>query len=181
MEPIVYLVTPVGELKEPDYARAYSLELRRMWNVTSAGFDALQFETMNYEASELLRSRPTPVTYVHNIIAQGHTNRGQLLGSPLGAGAAAGSSINWSRYSATGRTTISLERNVRQEDGTFYYSGVVDPRSNDVSQALKFERVKFLRSIDLTAGGAMVREFDRNFTNDAWNLNATVTARYHLK
>lgn len=137
-----------GSLQEPDYTRAYSLGLRRSWNVTTSGFDAFHFELMNYEASQIQRYRTDDVNYVHNLIRQGHTNRGQLLGSPLGPGASAGSSLSWNRYTTHGRTTIAWDRVVSQESGSFFETGIVNPHSVDVSHALSVERVSFAGLFD---------------------------------
>jgi hypothetical protein len=49
-----------------------------------------------------------------------------------------------------------------------------------VSHALGIELVTFLRSIDLTSEVTLVREFNRDFTYDAWNLNARIEARYRI-
>jgi hypothetical protein len=166
--------------QEPDHARTYSLGLRKVFHIQSDRFDAFHFELMNYQLPPLARLlRGEGVIYAHLAIPQGHTNRGQLLGSPLGVGSAAGSSLGWNRYSAHGMTSVTWQRVVSQESGTFYNYGVLNPRSSDVSHSLAVERVVFLRSFDLTSGVTVTREFNRDFTNDAWNLNALLLARFH--
>ncbi len=168
-------------IQEPDFTRAYSLGLRKAFNKTPDGFSAVHFELMNYQLPELARYRGDGITYTHNGIPQGQTNRGQLLGAPLGVGTAAGSTLGWDRYDARGRTTFAWERVVSQERGLYFKTGVVDPRAEDVSHALRVQRVTFLRSLDLTSGVTLVRDLNRNFQNDAWNLNAILEVRYPLR
>lgn len=65
--------------------------------------------------------------------------------------------------------------------GTFYYNGIVNSRSIDVSHATRLERVMFLSSMDITSGATLVREFNRDFRLDTWNLNALIEARFRLR
>jgi hypothetical protein len=168
-------------MQEPDHSRTYSLGLRKTLRSSPAGFEALNFELMNYQLPTLARTgRGEGLIYTHGALHQGHTERGQLLGSPLGPGAAAGSTLSWSRYTPNGRWTAALERTVSQEIGNFYTTGILNPKSSDVSHALRFEKLTFLRSLDLTTGLTLVREFNRDFRRDAWNLNGIVTAAYRI-
>lgn len=168
-------------VQEPDHDRTYSVGLRKVLRRTADSFNAFRFELMNYQLPTLARlGRGEGAIYLHSILVQGHTNRGQLLGSSLGVGAAAGSTFGWDRYTRNGRVSIVWERAVPQDSGTFYLGGNVNPRSTDVSHTLRFERVVFLRAMDLTSGAGITREFNRDFRRDEWNLNALVQARYRI-
>lgn len=39
----------------------------------------------------------------------------------------------------------------------------------------------FLSSMDVTSGATLVREFNRDFRLDTWNLNALIEARFRLR
>jgi hypothetical protein len=169
-------------MQEPDHSRTYSLGLRKAFHIQENAFDAIHVELMNYQVPTLAREgRGEGGIYIHGGIRQGHTNGGQLLGAPLGVGAAAGSTLGWDRYGEHGRTSLTWQRIVSRESGTFFTTGVIDPKSSDVSHALGVERVQFLSRMDLSSALMLVREFNRDFTHDAWNLNARVEARLRLR
>jgi len=68
---------------------------------------------------------------------------------------------------------------VRQEDGIFYVNGVQNPQSSDVQVGLGAERVRYLSHLELSTGANLIRELNRDFKTNTWNLNAIVGIRYH--
>ena len=139
----------------------------------------LRMEVVNYQEPGLARDRVEGGIYVHSTLRQGHTNRGQLLGASAGAGWAAGSTIAWTRYASSGRTTFSLRRIVRDQRGDFQTTGVFDPRSSDVIIAAGAERMKQGRRADIGASVQLMRDLNRNFSTDVSNLNLQLTTRLH--
>ena len=111
---------------------------------------------------------------------QGHTNRGQLLGSDAGVGSGGGSLIAWDRYDRRGSTSIGWTRTIREQNGSFYITGVTDPRANDVQNAVAFLRTRYLGNAEFTTGVTVVREFNRDLEADAWNMNLVVGFRLGL-
>jgi hypothetical protein len=111
---------------------------------------------INYELPTLARNRGEGGIYIHSLLLQGHTNRGQLLGSDAGVGSGGGSVVAWD---------------------SFYVTGVTDPRANDVQNTLTFQRVRYVRTAELTTGVTLVREFNRDFQADAWNMNLLIGFR----
>jgi hypothetical protein len=130
-------------IQEPDHSRTYGLGIRKVLSVDSAHLTAFRAEMINYESPTLARNRSEGLIYVHGILLQGHTNRGQLLGSDTGVGSGGGSLIAWDRYDKRGATSIGWTRTIREQNGSFYITGVTDPRANDVQNALTFARVLF--------------------------------------
>ena len=116
--------------------------------------------------------------YVHGLIRQGHTNKGQLLGADAGVGVGAGSILAVDRFTPDARWTASWTRIVRRENGDYTLVGIRNPRSIDVSHALGIERSAVMQGFELTTGLTFVREFNRDFRRDATNVNALVSARY---
>ena len=167
-------------IQEPDHSRIYSLGIRKVVSVDSAHLTAFRAEMINYELPTLARNRGEGGIYVHSLIRQGHTNRGQLLGSDAGVGTGGGSVIAWDRYDRRGSTSISWTRTIREQNGNFYSSGITDPRASDVQNALTFARVRYLGNGEFTTGVTMVREFNRDFQADAWNMNLAVGFRLGL-
>jgi hypothetical protein len=65
---------------EPDHSSAYILGFRRAWRTADA-VRAVTLESANGRFSHVNRLHGQPVPYVHNVIREGHTHRGQTLGS----------------------------------------------------------------------------------------------------
>jgi hypothetical protein len=70
---------------EPDHASGYMLGLRTAWG-DSSKISAFTLELTNGGISHLVRVRTQAEMYVHTPVAEGHTNRGQLLGSSAALG-----------------------------------------------------------------------------------------------
>jgi hypothetical protein len=166
-------------IQEPDHSRAYGLGLRKVVSADSARLSAIRVESINFQLPTLGRNRGEGGIYVHGTIPQGHTSRGQLLGADAGVGTGAGFMLAWDRFSQHGRSTYTLTRTVRQEDGSFYVNGVQNPQSSDVQVGLGAERVRYLSHLELSTGANLIRELNRDFKTNTWNLNAIVGIRYH--
>jgi hypothetical protein len=167
--------------QEPDHARVYTLGARKVFQSRSDNLTAGRFEVMNFQLPQLSRYRGEGEIYVHGLIRQGHTNKGQMLGADVGVGTGAGSVMAVDRFTPTGRWTASWSRVVRRENGDYLVLGVRSPRSMDVSHALGFETTRFMNGFDVDAGVTLVHEFNRDFKRDANNLNALVGVRYLLR
>jgi hypothetical protein len=168
-------------LQEPDHSRTYGLGLRKVVSVDSAHLTAFRAEMINYEMPTLGRNRGEGGIYIHSTILQGHTNRGQLLGSDTGVGAGGGSLIFWDRYDRRGSTSVGWTRTIREEVGTFYLSGVSNPHSNDVANALTFSRARYFGLGELSTALTAVREYNRDLAGNAWNMNVVVGVRLGVK
>jgi hypothetical protein len=166
--------------QEPDHSRAYSLGASKVFSKDAESMTAGRFEILNFQLPQLARYRGEGEFYIHGLIRQGHTYKGQLLGANAGAGTGAGSVTAIDHYSKTGSWTASWHRIVNQENGNFAALGIQAPRSIDVSHALGFEMTRFMGPFDLNGGLTLVRDFNRNFKSDATNLNAIVGVRYNL-
>jgi hypothetical protein len=166
--------------QEPDHSRAYSLGIRKVFSVAQDQMTAGRIEILNFQLPQLSRYRGEGEMYVHGLIRQGHTYKGQLLGADAGVGTGAGSVMAVDRFTREGRWTASWTRIVRREDGEFSTIGIRSPRSIDVSHALGFENTRTFHEMELTGGLTLVREFNRDFKRDATNLNAQFGVRYLL-
>lgn len=166
--------------QEPDHSRAYTIGARKVFSVSPDKLTAGRIEILNFQLPQLTRYRGEGEMYVHGLIRQGHTYKGQMLGSDAGVGTGAGSVMAVDRFTRDGRWTASWTRIVRREDGTFAEIGIRSPRSIDVSHALGFENTRTFREMELTGGLTLVREFNRDFKRDATNLNAQFGVRYLL-
>ena len=162
-----------------DHEREYMLGFQKTLRVTSKSVDVLRAELVNFQEPGLARDRDEAGIYVHAILRQGHTNRGQLLGASPGVGWAAASTIAWSRYSPGGRTTATLRRIVRDQRGDFETTGIIDPRGNDVIVAAGIERSWQRSHLDFGAKVELMQNYNRNFSRDVPNANLQLTTRLH--
>jgi hypothetical protein len=167
-------------LENLDHDREYMLGFQKVLATRAGGLDVLRAELINYQLSTLALIRGGEgAVYLHGILRQGHTNRGQLLGASPGVNAAAASTLAWTRYSRTGKTSFTFRRIVRDQEGNYYTTGVITPRGSDVLIAAGFEKMRYGRVVDLGAKIEAMDELNRNFVRDAGNLNLQLTARLH--
>lgn len=168
-------------IQEPDHARSYALGLRRVMRIRGDRLDGITVELINFQLPHLARTlRGEGEIYAHGVIRQGHTHRGQLLGADVGVGAASGFMARWDSYRPSGRRSVTARRIVRQERGTFHETGIEDTRPSDVLYALEAEAMRHVRSVEVTAGAALMRNLNRNFSDGAWNLSTFVRAQLPL-
>ena len=168
--------------QEPDHSRFYNVGFRKVFSLSSQSMTAARFELINFQVPQLIRApRGEGEIYIHGVIRQGHTNRGQLLGANVGVGAAAGSTLAIDHYTQTGRWTLMWQRDLNQENGTFPAYGAREPHTMDVSHSLGLEVTRLIRGFDITTGLTFVRDFNRDFATDAANINAIVGVRYNVR
>lgn len=162
---------------EPDHGGASRLVgLRKMW---LNGY-ALRAEAINYEAPQLTRFRPEGAVYIHYVLRQGHTVKGQPLGADVGLGSGAASTIAVDHYTALGRTSIGWERSVAHERGSFYVTDIPRSEPPDVLHTISLETVRFRNALDLTGKLNLAMDLNRNFRSDVFNLNFQVGTAYHF-
>lgn len=164
-------------IQEPDHQRSYMVGLAKAFISRSGRLHAIRGELINFQIPGMARTRNQGSVYLHTKVRQGHTNRGQLLGAPVGVDAAAGSSITWDSYSSGGRWSLRWARTTARERGGFYRTEQQTERAIDATHELDASRVFFTRLGDLSIGGALVRELNRNFQDDAWNFQTRFGVR----
>jgi hypothetical protein len=165
--------------QDPDHEREYMVGFQKTFDKAPGRLQVLKLEILNYQLPTVSRVRDEGAIYLHSILRQGHTNRGQLLGASAGISAAAASVLEWSRYSTAGRTSFYLRRIVRSERGDYVANAMVDPRGSDVIVAGEAERMRFGRLADVGVKAGIMQNYNRNYTKDVANLNVQVTARVH--
>lgn len=154
--------------QEPDHGGASRmLGIRRMWQ---SGY-ALRAEAINFEEPQIARKRGEGSVYLHSVLRQGHTNRGQLLGADVGVGSGAGSTIAVDRYTSNGSTTWEWTRSIGHERGIYYLTGTELPRDKDVLHTLSFERLDFRGRVDVRTKVSLTADLNRNFQSDVYNVN----------
>jgi hypothetical protein len=162
----------------PEDLSGYLVGLSRAWRPSAERAVVLRGEVMNTETSHWQRTNRGPVSiplYRHSTLQQGHTHRGQLLVSPFGYGGAA-SVLGVDYYHPGGRWTAEWQRGLRGERRQ-----APGDRDMDVVQSITLDALLFLAGrLDLTARVAGMYNKNRNFRDDAFNLNAAVGFRWGL-
>lgn len=132
---------------EPDHSSAFGLGFRKAWQTSSGSVRTLTLETANGRISHLVRRREEALIYTHFTLVEGHTERGQILGSPAvfgGAGYAAG----WTTRSATaGWSVMARSENTAQN----HEGGTWDGQPVGV-HSLEVSRLWIRGTTELTAG-----------------------------
>jgi hypothetical protein len=159
-------------LLEPDHDTAYELGLRKVWRRDASSFAALRAELVSGEASHLQRARRQEPFYIHARMRQGHTERGQILGTPAAYGGSA-STLALDLYHRAGRWTVDWERTSQQREGSFLETGEIE--QPDVRHALGGEALFFRGRWEATVALAALYEFNRNFADDAFATRASIS------
>ena len=166
-------------LLEPDHNSGYMLGLRSAWALDSGRMLGVRGEVLNAARSHLFRARRQEPFYVHSVTRQGHTERGQILGSPA-AYDGAGSTLALDLYDPRGRVTASWTRLFRQDEVDLAQPDSVLPSPLDVTHALGVNALLFAGRFDVTAGVTGVYEFNRYEAGNAFNLNVVLGLRAPL-
>ena len=160
---------------EPDHSAAYTLGFQKAWTRSDGRMVVLRGEVLNARRSHLLEVRRQPRFYQHASTRQGHTLRGQVLGAPDARGGAA-AMLALDAYAPGGRWTVRWSRAQRRErDSDGDVAGAADAYTT-----LGAERLWFLPFAEVTASLTGAWEVNRDFGDDAFNLNAQFALRARL-
>lgn len=159
---------------EPDHARTYALGFRRSFRTDSARMTVFSAEVFSAALSPLAKNRGEGEIYIHSLIRQGHTQRGQLLGADIGPGAGSAARIALDRYARNGRLSAFLSRRVARPSGTFYQTGQVTRGAPGLSYAAGAEGVRFGARADWTARAYVSRMGKSGFAAAPWGVSAQV-------
>lgn len=163
---------------EPDRKAGYMLGGRRVWRSGSTLF-SLRAEWVDTQRNNLNQGRETGYFYRHSRVPQGHTVRGQLLGSPAGKGGG-GSVLALDGYTARGRWSVDWTRTRVAGPTRAEAFAVEDPTGVDVVQSLGGEVLWFRGGFDLLASVRGSLELNRHFADDVFNLHASLGVRLGL-
>jgi hypothetical protein len=164
---------------EPDHEATVNMGFRKAW-LSRGGMRVLRGEVFNYEAPAGDRTREEGRVYLHGVLRQGHTNRGQLLGSEVGAGTGGAQTVAFDRYTTSGRLTAFVSRVVTHEVRTFYRSGAAAGNTVDEINSIGVEGLRFIGPFDVMARLVLAVDLDRNFLADRANGNFVLGVRQNF-
>ena len=163
-------------LLEPDHQSAYLVGLAKVWRPDDSRFVELRGEVLNAQPSHLSRVRSQGVFYYHTRVRQGHTHRGQLLGSPAVYGGA-GSTVAVNVLDRGGRWSLAWSRELRADDAPVMWGYGSTSRGVDALHSLSGEAVRFRGPWELAAGVAGTYDHNRDFARNAFNANLSFSIR----
>ncbi len=157
-------------ISEPDHISAYTLGLMRVF--PAAATDALmslRVEFTNSRVTDIAGGRGENLFYEHSPIDQGHTQYGQLLGSPMVRGGGGGT-IAIDRYTHDGRVTLSFTRidEAGEQEGGL---------GTGAMSALMLDILRFHRGWDLSGQFGVVFDTGVQSSTDRTQLHASFGVR----
>lgn len=166
-------------LLNPDHSSGYLLGASRAWRRGTSLVSA-RAEWVNTQASHLETVRNQGHLYRNGSAPQGHTHRGQLLGSEAGYGGG-GSVVAVDVFHPRGRWSVDWTRTrVRDNWGGTAATEQKDDAVTDVIHSLGAEALFFRGPVDARASLRGSWELNRHFGDDAFNLTASVGVRIGL-
>jgi hypothetical protein len=169
-------------LLEPEYSQASTIGLQKAFSLQ--GNRILTFWTelthLAKNSTAFVRPGGNPVYYIHNLVKQGYTQKGQIIGAGIGPGGNA-QGIGLELYAPWGRWEAYLQREVKDNDAYYEWSTANGRGAccHDVMYHLGGQALFFVGDFDLGGGFVITREFQRYFYGlDLWNLNLSFSARW---
>jgi hypothetical protein len=136
--------------QQPENNGAYFGALRAVTQRSATRHTLVTLEFFDGDVSPIAQVRSQGSLYAHMPLRQGHTQRGQLLGAPVGVGAVAGSRVAFERFQPGGSTRLALQRwrtrSQRSADPEQLYRPVATQQANSHDWIL-----------DVTAGASRTR------------------------
>ncbi|MEO7502953.1 MAG: capsule assembly Wzi family protein [Gemmatimonadaceae bacterium] len=161
---------------EPDHAGTVNIGFRKTW-LSPRVMNVLRAEAFNFQSPAGARTREQGRIYLHGVLRQGHTNRGQLLGADVGPGSGGAQTLAFDRFTPEGRMTAFVSRMVTHQSTTQYRSGPVEPNAVEAMNSVGVEANRFFGSVDVMARIAIAVDLDRNFLADRTNANFVLGLR----
>jgi len=155
-------VNPRDFALQPDHSRAYTLGFQQLLP-SGGGQVRLRGEHTTLGRPATIETRATPTYYLHHIVRQGYTHRGQLLGAAIGPG----SQSQWlavDRFDRRGLLGLSFQR-VRFDDDAYYtsFSGPNLFRGQQTELSAALSAIRFLGPAEVSTSLAISRELNRHF------------------
>jgi hypothetical protein len=168
---------------EPDHSSSWNMGFRKAWLTPGGQFmQTLRGEMFTYESTAGTRTRGEGQTYVHGVLRQGHTERGQLLGADVGPGSGSALEFAYDRFNTSGRMTAFVRRQTQHEERfpILYHSGPAIPKAVDVENSIGAEVNRFIGPLDVLGRVTFTADFNRYFRADQYNGNFALQIRQNF-
>lgn len=166
---------------EPDHSSSFNIGFRKVW-LSARSMNAVRGEVFTYEGASGSRNRGQGQTYLHGVLRQGHTQRGQMLGANVGAGSGSAQVLAFERFNSSGRMTAFVSREVQHQvpRPIAYRSGPAIENPVDAITSIGGEVKRFVGPIDVAARMSVNFDLNRYFLADRTNANFAVEIRQNF-
>lgn len=161
---------------EPDHSATTNFGFRKAW-LSPNVMQAVRGEVFTYESPAGTRTRGEGQIYVHGVLRQGHTERGQMLGANVGAGSGSSQMLAYDRFMRSGRLTAFVSREVQHEVLTIYRTGPGLVKAVDEINSFGVEGTRFIGPFDVMARATLAVDLNRYFRADRSNGNFALGVR----
>jgi Capsule assembly protein Wzi len=163
---------------EPDHSATGNVGFRKAW-FSPTVINAVRAEVFSFEAAAGSRVRGEGQTYIHGVLRQGHTERGQVIGANVGPGSGSAESFSYDRFTANGSFTAFVTREVQHELRGFQ-TGRPVPKAVDVMNSIGAEATRFFGPLDVTARITLTDDINRYFLANVQNANFMLSIRQNF-
>lgn len=165
----------------PDHSAASNIGFRKAW-VSPRRMRAVRGEVFTYQSTSATRLGAEGQTYLHGVLRQGHTQRGQMLGANVGPGSGSAQILAFDHFNTEGRTTVFVAREVQHElRRKFpYQSGKPIERPVDAITSIGGEAKRFIGPVDVLARMVLNINLNRYFLADRTNGNFALEVRQNF-
>ena len=169
-------------LLEPGHSEAYTIGFQKVVVLADGRYARLRGELTHLERAKTTILRATPTYYVHDIVRQGYTHRGQVIGAGIGPGANS-QFLGGDVFSKWGRVGGYFRRHVIDNDALF---AIVGPSRNfsihDVAFTFGASAEVFVGEFAISANLEYTRELNRYYDsgNDVSNIRSRFALRWDL-
>jgi Capsule assembly protein Wzi len=171
-------LNPRDYILEPDHSATGNFGFRKAW-LSPQIMQAVRAEAFSYEAAAGTRVRGEGQTYIHGILRQGHTERGQMIGANVGPGSGSAQILAYDRFTPKGSFTAFVSREVQHELRGFP-TGRFVPKAVDVMNSIGAEATRFMGPLDVTARVTLTMDINRYFLADVPNANLMLGIRQNF-
>lgn len=161
---------------EPDHNSGYMVGFRKVWQRDSTRLVSLRAEVLNTQIPHLVHARAQAPFYRHTRTRQGHTHRGQFLGSAFGHGGGGGA-VSVDVYRPWGRWGVAWERGRMGDRFNYWRTGKEDDQTAEVIHSLAADGLLFTRGVQVIGGVTASAALNRHYRDDQYNLRAHVGVR----
>lgn len=123
--------------QEPENNGAVMASIRATTSRRADAIGIVTFEYFDGDVRPIGKVRAQGFLYTHGGLLQGHTQRGQLLGAPIGAGAITGQRVAWERFTPAGSLRFNVQRwrtralRTENAEGLYPSANYLYPSSHD--------------------------------------------------
>lgn len=140
---------------EPEHTRAYIVGFRKVIQLKNKDEGIhIGIELTQLEKPTTAGTRATPTWYIHNLVPDGYTNKGQVLGAGIGPGSNL-QTINLSWVKGIKRIGLQVERQVNNNDLFYDFAAASADKSQYINR----------HWVDLSLGGNFSWNFKQLIVN----------------